>query len=202
MKNILKYLWVGVSFCLVAMITFCVFFQPKHQRFVVKLKPKSLKTTTFTKLVQARVVPVAVPEPEPEPVPTPVVQEPPKLDVVETPSLDTQVGTMSAYGPDCAGCSGGMACGGFNAAGGNYIYNDATYGNVRVVAGDRQYKCGSIVKVSGSKLGDFNAIVLDRGGGIGFGKRFLFDLLFASEAEASQFGTSYDVTFSLLRDGY
>ena len=58
------------------------------------------------------------------------------------------------------------------------------------------------MKVSGSKLGDFNAIVLDRGGGIGFGKRFLFDLLFASEAEASQFGTSYDVTFSLLRDGY
>ena len=60
----------------------------------------------------------------------------------------------------------------------------------------------SIIKVSGSKIGDFNAIVLDRGGGIGFGKRFLFDLLFTSEAEASQFGTSYDVTFDLLREGY
>ena len=60
----------------------------------------------------------------------------------------------------------------------------------------------NFVKVSGSKLGDFYAIVLDRGGGIGFGKRFLFDLLFSSEGEASQFGTSYDVTFELVRDGY
>lgn len=204
MKNFLKYLWIGVSICLVAMITFCIFFQPKHQKFAVKLKPKSIKTTTFTKLVQARVVPVAAPapEPEPEPEPEPVVQEPPKLDVVETPTISTNVGTMSAYGPDCAGCSGGVACGGFSAAGGNYIYNDATYGNVRVVAADRSYPCGSIIKVSGSKLGDFNAIVLDRGGGIGFGRRFLFDLLFASESEASQFGTSYNVQFDLLREGY
>lgn len=199
MKNFLKYLWVGVTVCLVAMITFCIFFQPKHNKYAVKLKTKSLKPTSFTKVVQARVVEPA-PAPEPEPVVEPVKEEP-KLDVVETPTLDTQVGTMSAYGPDCAGCSGGLACG-FNARGGNIIYNDPTYGNVRIVAGDKSYPCGSIVKVSGSKLGDFNAIVLDRGGGIGFGRRFLFDLLFASEGEAAQFGTSYNVTFNLLRSGY
>ncbi len=203
MKEILKYLWIGVSVCLVAMITFCIFFQPKHKNISMKLKAKSLKTTSFTKAVEMRVVEEAKPEevpvvPEVVAPATPVVEPTP---VVESPSLGTQVGTMSAYGPDCAGCSGYLANGHY-AGGGNIFYEDATYGVVRIVAGDRQYKTGSIIKVSGSKLGDFNAIVLDRGGGIGFGKRFLFDLLFASEAEASQFGTSYNVTFDLLRDGY
>ena len=50
--------------------------------------------------------------------------------------------------------------------------------------------------------GDFNAIVLDRGGDIGIGRRFLFDLLFPSESEAVAFGTSYDVTVDVLRFGY
>ena len=73
--------------------------------------------------------------------------------------LETQVGVMSAYGPDCRGCSGHLG-------------------------------------------GEFNAIVLDRGGAIGIGKKFMFDLLFPSEAEASKFGTSYNVSFEVLRYGY
>ncbi len=116
-------------------------------------------------------------------------------------TLETQVGTMSAYGPNCAGCSGHLG-GGFDASGGNYIYNDLTYGNVRIVAGDPKYPYGTMIKVSNSKLGEFNAIVLDRGGAIGIGRRFMFDLLFASEAEAASFGTSYDVVFEVLRYGY
>lgn len=115
--------------------------------------------------------------------------------------LETQVGTMSAYGPNCQGCSGHLG-GGFDASGGNYIYSDGTFGNVRIVAGDPKYPYGTIVKVSNSKLGDFNAIVLDRGGAIGIGRRFLFDLLFATEADAAAFGTSYDVVFEVLRYGY
>ena len=147
MKEILKYLWIGVSVCLVVMITFCIFFQPKHKNISMNLKAKSLKSTTFAKKVEMRVVeevkaeePAAVQE---EPVKEPVVVPTP---VVESPSLDTQVGTMSAYGPDCAGCSGYLANGHY-AGGGNIYYEDATYGVVRIVAGDRQYKTGSIIKV-------------------------------------------------------
>ena len=134
-------------------------------------------------------------------VPVVKVQDPVSLSYVETPSLERQVGTVSAYGPDCAGCSGHLG-GGFDANGGNYIYNDPTYGNVRIVAGDPNYPYGTIIKLSNTKAGDFNAIVLDRGGDIGIGRRFLFDLLFPSEAEAAAFGTSYDVTVDVLRFGY
>lgn len=123
------------------------------------------------------------------------------LSLIVTPSLETVGGTMSAYGPDCLGCSGHLG-GGFDASGGNFIYADATYGNVRIVAGDYKYPYGTIVKVSNSKIGEFNAIVLDRGGDIGIGKRFTFDLLFPSEAEAAAFGTNYDCSFDILRYGY
>lgn len=115
--------------------------------------------------------------------------------------LEKQVGTLSAYGPDCRGCSGHLG-GGFDASGGNYTYNDSKYGEVRIVAGDSKYPYGTIVKVKNSKIGDFNAIVLDRGGAIGIGKRFMFDLLFPTEVEAAGFGTSYNIEFEILRYGY
>ena len=69
----------------------------------------------------------------------PVVKEvsAPALSNVTTPSLEKQVGTISAYGPDCRGCSGHLG-GGFDASDGSYIYTDPTYGNVRIVAGDPQ----------------------------------------------------------------
>ena len=55
----------------------------------------------------------------------PVVKEvsAPALSNVTTPSLEKQVGTISAYGPDCRGCSGHLG-GGFDASDGSYIYND------------------------------------------------------------------------------
>ena len=120
---------------------------------------------------------------------------------VMSPILETQVGTMSAYGPNCVGCSGHLG-GGYDASDGNYIYTDSTYGDVRIVAGDPKYPYGTIIKVKNSKLGEFNAIVLDRGGAIGIGRRFMFDLLFSTEAEATSFGTSYNVVFDVLRYGY
>ena len=119
---------------------------------------------------------------------------------VTTDALETQVGTMSAYGPNCKGCSGYLASG-FDARN-SILYQDKTYGTVRIVAGDRKYPLGTIVRVSGSKLGTFNAIVFDRGGDIGIGRRFMFDLLFHNEAEANGFGTSYNVKFEVLRYGY
>ena len=87
--------------------------------------------------------------------------------------------------------------------GGNIYYNDATYGQLRIVAGDKKYTHGTIVRISNSKAGGpIMAIILDRGGAVGFGKATLFDLLFATEAEASSFGTSYNCTFEILRYGF
>ena len=68
---------------------------------------------------------------------------------------------------------------------------------------DKKYPYGTIVRISNSKAGGpIMAIILDRGGAVGFGKATLFDLLFATEAEASSFGTSYNCTFEILRYGF
>ena len=115
--------------------------------------------------------------------------------------LETQVGTMSAYGLDCKGCSGNVGAG-YNARGNNVRYNDPTYGELRIAAGDSKYPYGTVISAKDSKIGTFNFIVLDRGGDIGIGRRYMFDLLFTSEAEASVFGLSKNTTFEVLRYGY
>ena len=120
---------------------------------------------------------------------------------VVTDVLETQVGTMSAYGLDCAGCSGRVGAG-YDAAGNNVRYYDPAYGECRIIAADPKYPYGTIIRVVDSKIGTFNAIVLDRGGAIGIGRRFMADLLFTSEAEASGFGLSRNTTFEVLRYGY
>lgn len=120
----------------------------------------------------------------------------PDVPVLET-SNEIVIGKMSGYGPDCAGCGGYVAYGKY-VGNGNIYYNDSEYGNVRIVAGDKKYKFGTIVKINDSML----AIVLDRGGSIGIGKKFLFDLLYESEAEANKNGVSNNVKFEILRNGF
>lgn len=120
---------------------------------------------------------------------------------VVTDVLETQVGTMSAYGLDCAGCSGRVGAS-YDAAGNNVRYYDPTYGECRIIAADPKYPYGTIIRVVNSNIGTFNAIVLDRGGAIGIGRRYMADLLFHTEAEASGFGLSRNVTFEVLRYGY
>lgn len=107
------------------------------------------------------------------------------------------IGKMSGYGPDCYGCSGYLASGVY-VGDGNVYYNDSEYGQVRIVAGDKKYKFGTIVRINDSIL----AIVLDRGGSIGIGKKFLFDLLYVTEAEANINGISYETKFEILRNGF
>lgn len=119
----------------------------------------------------------------------------PSISVENTTEVIT--GNMSGYGPDCKGCSGYVSYGMY-VGNGNIYYNDKEYGQVRIVAGDKKYKFGTIVKINDSIL----AIVLDRGGAIGIGKRFLFDLLYESEAEASKYGVSYNTKFEILRNGF
>ena len=115
--------------------------------------------------------------------------------------LETLYGTMSGYGLDCKGCSGVVGAR-YDARGNNLRYNDPVYGECRIVAGDKKFPYGTIVRVKDSKIGTFNAIVLDRGGDIGIGRRYLFDLLFWTEKESYDFGLSRNTTFEILRYGY
>lgn len=127
----------------------------------------------------------------------PVVEEVP-VEVPRTESTNEVIyGRMSGYGPDCVGCSGYVASGKYVGSG-NYYYYDDEYGQVRIVAGDKKYKFGTIVRINDSML----AIVLDRGGAIGIGKKFLFDLLYESEAVANKNGVSNNVKFEILRNGF
>ena len=115
--------------------------------------------------------------------------------------LETIVGTMSGYGLDCKGCSGVVGAR-YDAKGNNLRYNDPVYGECRIMAGDKKYPYGTIVRVKNSKIGTFNAIVLDRGSDIGIGRRYMFDLLFWTEKESYDCGLSRNTTFEILRYGY
>ena len=130
----------------------------------------------------------------------------PNLAVLETVSvLETYVGKMTAYGPDCYGCTSGRTASGQYVMDGNIYYNDPTFGNIRIVAADKTIPFGSIIRISGLSIfpEPILAIVLDRGGMIGFaeGKHSYFDLLYKSEKDAASFGRP-TATFELLRRGY
>ena len=114
--------------------------------------------------------------------------------------VDVYYGKLSRYGPDCYGCSGYLASGNYVGDGTIYYY-DSYYGNVRILAGDKSYPFGTIIRVSyGSEV--FLGIVLDRGGAIGFNKTALFDLLYPSEYLANIDGVSYNTKFEILRIGF
>ena len=130
----------------------------------------------------------------------------PNLAVSETVEvLETYVGKMTAYGPDCYGCTSGRTASGQYVMEGNIYYNDPTFGNIRIVAADKSIPFGSIIRISGLSIFSepILAIVLDRGGMIGFaeGKHSYFDLLYKSEKDAASFGRP-TATFELLRRGY
>lgn len=114
--------------------------------------------------------------------------------------LNTYYGTISHYGPDCNGCSGKTA-NGYNVKSGNIYYNDETYGLIRIVAADKSIPFGTIVKLN-LNSGSVNAIVLDRGGGIGFDKKYLFDLLCESEKESYNLGINKNTKVEVLRYGF
>lgn len=112
----------------------------------------------------------------------------------------TFTGTMTGYGPDCEGCGGRVGCSPYqNVKNGNIYFKDNEFGKVRIIAGDKNIPCGTIIKVSGLRsYGDFYAIVLDRGGAI---KGTLFDLLFVSEKDASSLGRA-TATYTIVRWGW
>lgn len=118
--------------------------------------------------------------------------------------LETLTGKITAFTPYCSdGCEGVTASGKFVGNGDIYEY-DSEFGMVHIVAADPSYPFGTIVRIK--NLAYFNddiyAIVLDRGGAIGKGRRALFDLLFATEESANNFGVSSTVECEILRLGY
>lgn len=112
------------------------------------------------------------------------------------------MGKLTAYGPDCPGCSGNSACPPRqNFKNGNIYFQDQDYGKVRVVAADRSIPCGSIVRISGINIyGEpILAIVMDRGGAV---KGNHLDLLFSSQTNLEGFATSNNIKFELIRYGW
>ena len=110
-------------------------------------------------------------------------------------------GKLTAYGPDCPGCSGNSACPPRqNFKNGNIYFEDQVYGKVRVVAADRSIPCGSIVRISGINIYSepILAIVMDRGGAVNGNH---MDLLFTSQSNLEGFVTS-NVKYELIRYGW
>ena len=109
----------------------------------------------------------------------------------------TFTGTMSGYGSDI----GDLTASEYNISETIY-YEDSTYGSLRILASDKCIPFGTVIEVSNSKIGSFKAIVLDRGGNIGFDRLYDFDLLFETSREAMNYGSSLNATFKILRVGY
>ena len=152
--------------------------------------------------VPEKIVPTPTPSPTPSPIPTPSPTPEPTMKPVFPSVIETFGGTITGYGSDCTGCSNHTASG-YDIGNGNIYYSDETYGKVRIVAGDRKYPFGTIVRISpcGTFTTSFYAIVLDRGGAIGLDKEIQFDLLFENESETIAFGQN-EVTFEIMRLGY
>lgn len=151
------------------------------------------------------------------------VKETPKVEeVVTTPlepdfsdivALETFTGTLTGYGPDCVGC-GGRTSSGFDLTKSIY-YDDSEYGTIRILAADKYFPFYSIIRISNVPgMEPFIAIVLDRGGDVGWyrnsdsgeimfdsQKGTLFDLAFTTEKDPNILGKTNNVKFEVLRSG-
>lgn len=126
------------------------------------------------------------------------------INIVDTSSfavLSEETVNISHYGHDCYGCVSGYTASGYYIGDGKIYYQDSTFGSVRVIAADNKYPLGTIVRFEypGSAI---TAIVLDRGGGIGDGKKFQVDLLTSSNSKAMELGTIQNIRMEVLRLGY
>lgn len=101
---------------------------------------------------------------------------------------------ITHYGADCRGCSG-ITASGFNAKK-SIWYNDKEYGQIRVVATNKDFPLYSVIRLNNYGNGNVIAIVLDRGVGRG-----VIDVLVESEAKASKLGIKRNVTIDILRRG-
>ena len=113
---------------------------------------------------------------------------------------ETYTGDLTGYGADCPLCGGTLACmPSLDVLHGNVNYNDATYGNVRIVASSQNLPCGSVIRFNSQRISSepVVAIVLDRGV---LGTHI--DLLSASEEEASNNVGRSVITYDVIRKGW
>ena len=133
--------------------------------------------------------------------------------------LDTFVGTLTGYGPDCAGCKSGKTSTGYKIAevidgvvqpAFTITYNDDEFGEVRILAAAyAKFPKGTIIRVTDFEHYDeaFIGIVIDTGSTMrkawNAGDVWM-DLLFATEndPEIKQFGIDKNVKFEVLRYGF
>jgi len=129
---------------------------------------------------------------------TAVEKETVKSNIDNYEVLETYTGVLTGYGPDCVGCSG-ITASGYNVKN-TITYTDSEFGEIRILAADRQFELYSIVRISNVPgMEPIVAIVLDRGSNVGFGRGTLFDLLYSSESTSLQ--KTEGVTFEILRRG-
>ena len=134
-------------------------------------------------------------------------------DFSDKKALETFTGSLTGYGPDCYGC-GGRTSTGYDLRE-NIYYDDAEYGTIRIVAADKYFPFYSIIRISNVPgMESFIAIVLDRGGDVGWyrnsesgeimfdsQKGTLFDLAFTTEKDPNILGKTNNVKFEVLRSG-
>lgn len=113
----------------------------------------------------------------------------------------TFLGELTGYAGDCPLCSGYLACPPrTNVLKEGIMFNDKTYGTVRIAASSKKYPCGTIIRFKVNKLSDepITAIILDRGVGGN-----VIDLLTESEEYARKHvGRVRNLTFEVLREGW
>ena len=126
------------------------------------------------------------------------------VNIVDTSTfavLSQETVAISHYGHDCYGCTTGYTASGYYVGDGRIYYNDDMFGSVRIVAADNKYPLGTILRLDYQNI-KITAIVLDRGSGIGDGKKFQIDLLTTSENQAETLGIIENTKLEVLRLGY
>ncbi len=111
-------------------------------------------------------------------------------------------GQMTAYKPNCKGCSGRLACPPRqNVTNGNIMFDDVTYGKIRILAADPRIPCGTIVKITNVSFSSepIIGIVLDRGGAI---KGNIIDFLVSEVDNMDVIGRQKNVSYEVLRWGW
>ena len=111
-------------------------------------------------------------------------------------------GQMTAYYPNCEGCTGYLYCPPRqNVTNGNIYFKDSGYGNVRILAADYAIPCGTIVEISNLTFSEepIIGIVLDRGGAI---KGNIMDFLVSETDNSDVVGRQKNVNYEILRWGW
>ena len=112
--------------------------------------------------------------------------------------IDYFNGFLTGYAANCPLCGGTLGCNGQNVLDGTIYYNDADYGEVRIVASSSNLKCGSIVQFNLDTVSNkpITAIVLDRGV-----TGTNLDLLVSATSDAYGIGRKY-ISYDVLRYGW